>query len=339
MNGAPDQSAGHSPVRPKDSVRRTSTIDTSWPEGQFGPMKMIGRARDVYHKNDLKDEVIEFNSCEINASPQRQILALKSDPDLRETKKLVGVRAGGQSRAAILEHFTADQRTTPLHLLLDDFAGASLVAGWAWSRWTDSWDTNSGDSEGHAERKIRKMEGICAGFRPGASSLNPDGSPRSDVQSSAEVGSLINPDDPHGWHELPAQDGVGMRRARWIDVWEDGNTIKIEAGFQDSSTEPRGGRRAVHEYWIKAEARREDMVLTKVTADANILPYRECPAAAPNIDRVVGLSLTQMRREVIAKLPGTLGCTHLNDVLRGLEDVPTLIKKLEERKQWSEKLL
>ena len=53
MNGAPDQSAGHSPVRPKDSVRRTSTIDTSWPEGQFGPMKMIGRARDVYHKNDL----------------------------------------------------------------------------------------------------------------------------------------------------------------------------------------------------------------------------------------------------------------------------------------------
>ncbi len=173
------------------------------------------------------------------------------------------------------------------------------------------------------------MQGVCAGFAPGASSLNPDGSARHDVQSNAPVGSLINPDDPSGWHELSDQHGVGMRRARWVDVWREGNDLLIEAGFQDSSTDPSGGRQAVHEYRLTARANAEDFTLAEVAAEPRILPYAECPAAAANIQRIVGVSLKDMRQTVLDRLPGTLGCTHLNDVLRGLADVPTLAAAME----------
>src|SRR3546814_5601412 len=37
-------------------------------------------------------------------------------------------------------------RGTPTFQLLDDFAGASLVAGWIWSRWSDDWHTRMANS-------------------------------------------------------------------------------------------------------------------------------------------------------------------------------------------------
>ena len=115
-----------------------------------------------------------------------------------------------------------------------------------------------------------------------------------------------------------------MRRARWIDIWKDAGVIRIEAGFQDSSTAPHGGRDAVHEYRVAATADLNGMVLRSVSADPRVLPYRECPAAAANINRMIGTPLSGLRDEVLAQLPGTLGCTHLNDVLRALADVPHL---------------
>jgi hypothetical protein len=39
--------------------------------------------------------------------------------------------------------------------------------------------------------------------------------------------------------------------------------------------------------------------------------------------------LADFRDAVLATLPGTLGCTHLNDVLRALADVPTLVAHLD----------
>ena len=39
--------AGPVPPRRAESVRRTSSIDMTWPEGMSGPMIMDGRARDA----------------------------------------------------------------------------------------------------------------------------------------------------------------------------------------------------------------------------------------------------------------------------------------------------
>jgi hypothetical protein len=61
-----------------------------------------------------------------------------------------------------------------------------------------------------------------------------------------------------------------------------------------------------------------------------VLPYRECPLAANELDRIIGLPLADFRMAIPSVLRGTLGCTHLNDVLRALSDVPTLARKATE---------
>jgi hypothetical protein len=172
------------------------------------------------------------------------------------------------------------------------------------------------------------MEGVCTGFRPGSSALAPDGTSNPD-QNSAPVPDLRNPDDPDGWHGFTDQTGqVGMRRARRIDVWLDGPLIRIDSGFQDSATNREGGRTAVHEYRLSATADRETRTLASVEAVACVLPYPECPAAAANAPRMVGARLADLREKVLTDLRGTAGCTHLNDALRALAEVPALADRL-----------
>jgi hypothetical protein len=82
----------------------------------------------------------------------------------------------------------------------------------------------------------------------------------------------------------------------------------------------------VHEYLLSATVEARDFVLSALHVEPRILPYRECPTATPNAQRVLGTRLNDMRQAVLRELPGTLGCTHLNDVLRSLADVPRLAK-------------
>jgi hypothetical protein len=115
-----------------------------------------------------------------------------------------------------------------------------------------------------------------------------------------------------------------MRRARRIDVWID-ELIHIDAGFQDSATSPAGGRIAIHEYHLTATADPIAFRLLSIQADPRVLPYAECPVASPNVVRMIGTPLRDLRLEVPERLAGTLGCTHLNDVLRSLAEIPQML--------------
>jgi hypothetical protein len=44
--------------------------------------------------------------------------------------------------------------------------------------------------------------------------------------------------------------------------------------------------------------------------------------------RMVGTPVGEFRQAVLDTLVGTVGCTHLNDVLRAFADVPSLIAML-----------
>jgi hypothetical protein len=118
-----------------------------------------------------------------------------------------------------------------------------------------------------------------------------------------------------------------MRRARRIDISCD-TLIRIDAHFQDSATTPEGTRSALHEYRIRATADPVALTLLSIEADPRVLPFAECPAAAPNAQRLVGKSLAQLRETVLDELRGVLGCTHLNDALRALADVPALLPRV-----------
>ncbi len=57
-----------------------------------------------------------------------------------------------------------------------------------------------------------------------------------------------------------------------------------------------------------------------------MLPYAECPGAAPNASWMAGTELRAMRTEVLERLRATDCCTHLNDGLRSLAEVPVLAR-------------
>ena len=164
-------------------------------------------------------------------------------------------------------------------------------------------------------------ENICSGLRTGSSGLGMGA-------EGTDAGVLRDPADPEGWHEFPATPGTAMRRARRIDIWRD-TLIHIDAHFQDSATTPSGPRAALHEYRIRATADPVSLELLSLEAEPRVLPFSECPAAAANARRMVGKTLAELREAVLVELRGVAGCTHLNDALRALADVPVLLRHIE----------
>jgi hypothetical protein len=266
--------------------------------------------------------VVAHGTFRITASPIREILEVEVSPPHARAHELVGVRAGGQSRVA-LGAIMGDVRGGPLYQLLDDFAGASLVAGWIWSQWNPDWRIDRAIPAGMKGPR----EGVCTGFAPGASALASDGSVEIN-HSSTVVGPFDNPNDPAGWHALPAQDGPQSRRGRRIDLWREDSLIKIDAAFQDSGPGPEGNRIAIHEYRVHAEVDPTSGVLLTMQVLPMILPFQECPGAAIKATRMIGQKVADFRGAVIDTLPTTMGCTHLNDVLRGLSDILVLAERL-----------
>jgi hypothetical protein len=292
-------------------------------------MRLIGRARDVVTPPTGGAPILcAEDAFEAELQPDRTIVAIEADPPRPDLARLVGTRGGGRLRHA-LEHFVPEERrnATPLYLILDDISGASLVAPWAWSQWQKDWLESAGAmTRPQLNRMIQDMEGICTGFAPGSSSLDPDRLVRQ-TDDAAPAPDLRNPDDPEGWHAFTLQNTVGMRRARRIDVRLD-ETIVIEAAFQDSAARPDGTRAALHEYQLSATADPRSLRVLSIDATPRVLPFGECPGAVKNISRLLDSELSQLRQTVLDQLPGTLGCTHLNDALRALAEVPALVNHL-----------
>lgn len=325
------QSAGVAPLRRPGSIRRTTSIDTTWPDGASEPASMHGRARDIFTRDPGREPVVLAEaSYVLRLSPNREILALSTEPSDSRSEQLVGIRAGGESRRQIAA-IMADRAGGPLYQILDDFAGASLAAMWIWSQWRDNWQAFANRTEQKPSHgKAGQMLDICTGFAEGSSALEPEAFESQSFRDPVHVGPLENPADPAGWHTMPTQHGPGMRRARRIDIWRDGELLMVDAGFQDSGTSPSGGRRGVHEYRVYAEIDARSGILVALQALPLVLPFPECPGASVKAARMVGQKVQDFRNAVLAILPGTLGCTHLNDVLRALADVPALAAQLDQ---------
>jgi len=319
---APAAPVSLTPVRRAGSVRRTSTLDSHWPTDFDRPLVMSGRARDILTTAEGADyRVLAEDAVRIQANAAREIMGIEGNRLTAALEELVGTRGGGHLRKKLAEVMPDEvAAASPLHLLLDDFSGASLVAGWGANR--GKGDVPFSTDEGRRER-LAHMENICTGFQTGASSL------AGHAQSTAEIDDLPRSDDPDGWHELFKPDGITMRRARRTDIWRDGDRLRMDIAFQDSAYLPDSKTRvAIHEYQVDASADIATLTLHSVTAHPHVLPYRECPGAAANVGMMRGTSLAAMRLSVPATLSSVLGCTHLNDVLRSMADVPQLARKL-----------
>jgi hypothetical protein len=316
------------PPRRPGSVRRTSTVLMTWPDGLGTPLHLAGRARDLV--TPFHGDPVTVASADLHAvtGRERNIETIASTPSNPDLERLVGSKAGGNLRAAIARELPGEvEAGTPLHLLLDDLAGSTLIAGFAFFRWADHLPELA---QRHRNGPKRVMEGICSGFRSGATSLSSDGTQSGVAHNVASVGPLADPSDPIGWHELADHARIAMRRARRVDVWLDDDEVRIDAMFRDSCWDPDGSEVAVHEYQLIATADRATDVLTAVVAHPRVLPYVECPRAAPNAEWLVGTPMRSLRSVVLDRLRGVDCCTHLNDALRSLAEVPVLVGAVPE---------
>jgi hypothetical protein len=297
----------------------------SWPGGLGTALHLNGRARDLLTPAAGAPEVLSATELTAVTGQTRDIQEIEAHPGVDGLERLIGRRAGGNLRKAIAEELPEEvEGGTPLYLLLDDLAGATLISGFAFFVWAD-------EIPGFHERIAAAppvMIGICSGFQKGSSALNPDGTLKGVSKNTGRPGPLADQSDPLGWHELPDHPEIAMRRARRIDVWEESGEIRIDAMFRDSCWNPQGEEEVVHEYEILGAADAETGTLISVTAVPRVLPYAECPGAAPNAAWMEGTPLRVMRREVLERLRDTNCCTHLNDGLRALAEVPILAAML-----------
>ena len=152
----------------------------------------------------------------------------------------------------------------------------------------------------------------------------PNGALRGVSSNTPVAPSLGDPADPLGWHELEGPPEIAMRRARRIDVWQNGDRLEFDAMFRDSCWVPEGHEVVLHEYEVLGTADRASGVLRSVQAIPRVLPYPECPSLGPTPPGCVGTSLHDLRTEVLSQLRSVDCCTHLNDGLRSLAEVPVL---------------
>src|SRR5205085_1512577 len=90
---------------------------------------------------------------------------------------------------------------------------------------------------------------------------------------------------------------------------------------RDSHFDDDGMESVVHEYSLHATIDARTLEIIAAEATPRVLPYVECPTAAASAPRLVGRRLDQIRDLVRKEFVGTSTCTHLNDLLRSLEDV------------------
>lgn len=316
---------GTSPLRRAGSIRRTSSMDVTWPAEREGEMHLTGRARDIITPaSGGSPDTIHLDELFLTVDANKNIQSIRTNPERKNLQQLIGTN-GFSGLRQNLDHLLLDDKNqaAPLYQLMNDITGCLVVSDWAWASRKESLLP-----EARAKRiaMMANMEGVCTGFSPDSSALRTDGAYQASM--AARVVPLPHPEDSEGWHELKEHGSrVSLRRARRMDVWLD-EDIVVESTFQDSATTEAGDRIAVHEYSVEASFDSNLLTLKSIQATPHILPFVECPGAIKNLQQLIGTHAQDLRAEVSKRLRKVNGCTHLNDATRALAEAPTLINLL-----------
>lgn len=290
--------------------------------GDVAGCSFSGRSRDLL-TGERDGHVIANAAVEARSDAEGVLTAITTAPHRQSTHDLVGKPLGGGFREAVRAACQDDvDNATPLALLLDDLPVAALIAGYGL--------LYEGRIAADALRTSMKAD-ICAGWRA-------DGAMMVSVRSGQGVPVTVGPApvdadeeraiDPQGWHELPPLAPRAMRRRRLIDVTPAGDRWAVVAVFEDTHASGDGGTTVLHQYAVTATIDATTTMIIRCSAAPQVLPWAECPSAADSAERLVGTRLVDVRERVRSEFRGTSTCTHLNDLLRSLGDVPALARHL-----------
>jgi hypothetical protein len=305
-------------------VRRTTAITSVRPEGLQGPLVQHGHGRDLLSARDGTTSVAADATTQLQIDYTQGMLVRGLDvtPAVPHVDAFVGARAGGGFRK-VLDLQTGAVRGSLPYLLLDDVPGATLVSGMAMSIAADEGSVDLDawrDRVNKTEIRLQQAD-ICAGWQTGGTLLANLEDGRPPVLLGPDAPDVRDPDDPLGWIALDALPAYGTRRVRRLDVWRDDAAVHADVWFRDTCTDGEARETVVHEYTVATLVDPDTMVITACDAEARVLPWVECPQAVGSSERLVGWKVDDLRPEARTRLVGPSTCTHLNDVLRGLEDV------------------
>jgi hypothetical protein len=327
-----------SPPRRPGTVRRTSTIDVTRPEGMDGDLVVDARARDLRTDADgpatVLDEVVL--RARLGADDHRVVELVELEEldgsargggplgdGAHGLASLVGERVGSGFRAR-LDEVLGDEvdRGSLRHLLLDDLPGAVLISGYARQR--------AAFVAGQPLRvRYQQMAGradICAGWAGDATILT---TVRDHGVIPVPMGppapTLEPPDDPLAWHPAGPLPPRSTRRRRLLDLGPaTEGALALRCHFRDSHVDDDGHETVLHEYSVTGAVDVSGTQVLDLAARAQVLPWVECPGAVDSARRLAGAEVATLRRWVRRELTGVSTCTHLNDTLRSLADVSAL---------------
>jgi hypothetical protein len=312
------------PPRNDRSIRRTSHIDILVPGRATSDVSSgctyWGTARDLITQHG-SSRIVGVATIDAVADASGRLTALTLEPAPAGTADLVGRSTGRGFRDAVRSACPDDvEQATPLGLLLDDLPVAALISGYA--------RLAEGNVPADAAQSAAKSD-VCAGWRS-------DGTMMTSVRAGRGVPVTIGPAlgrpgdeaaaDPQGWHRMPQLAPRGMRRRRLVDVTVRDAVWDVFAMFQDTHASADGRATILHEYSLSAGIDPTTAAITACHAVPHVLPWDECPSAAASADRLIGTRLDHVRADVRSTFRGTSTCTHLNDLLRSLGDIPALVR-------------
>jgi hypothetical protein len=318
-----------SPARGPGSARRTTSIDTSRPEGLRRNSVVDARARDLFTDSSGRARQEHAQSFLARIAPDRKLLSIAADPPEPRLSGLIGLPVGPGFRArmaAILPDHAQGQ--TLLYALLDDLPGATLVSGYAVQRGDAVPAKVPVRGDDTMALHVGAAENMCAGWATEATivvTFRQKGSIPAPI--GPEAPGLERDGDAQSWHRMDPLPLESTRRRRRLDLLpslEADRPWAFDSHFRDSYRDALGEETVVHEYVVAGVLDNSRTRIAEARTDARVLPWVECPGAVVSTARMTEKSLTELRAEVRSEFVGTTTCTHLNDAFRFLSDLVPL---------------
>jgi hypothetical protein len=336
----PQDPAATTPRRRPRSVRRTTSIDMRFPDGLAGDVLLSGRGRDLATDDRGMSQVVDVAEFEaiIDFAHGQRVTAVSTSPPIEGIDALIGRGAGGGYRKYLNEVVADHDLGGSLQFqLLDDLSGASLVSGYApqlaLAHRADGDPEEEIAESVDATQIMLAMGDVCAGWRSGGTIMTSvESVGRPPMLQGPVAPALDDLGDEDAWHDVAhAMEPNGMRRIRRIDVThaEPDAPLVVDSMFRDTHMDRTGAVTIVHEYHLAAMVDPDTFAVLSIEATPRVLPYHECPEAAASARRVIGATTTGLRARTRSEFVGASTCTHLNDVLRALEDVEFLARVVD----------
>ena len=298
-----------------------------WPDGIGTSLHLVGRARDLVTTRAGDAVVVDEAAMHAVVDIERRITAIEATPPRPGHRGRSSVRRAAPTSAArsTPRSRASAKRPHRCTCMLDDIAGTSLIAGFVWTRHMDPEEFAALRQQAPSGFGQRKGKIICSGLRPGGSAQAAFAGETESVHAIRTAGPLVTDDDDARLARVPRAAGREhaasssrrhhARRRRLRDRRVLPRQLLGARRHRDGAArvQRRGDRRRDRPHVAIGEGHAARAAVPRVPVGAR------ARRRSSSVDRC-----RRFRTDVQTTLTELQACTHLNDMLRCLTEVPAL---------------